>query len=137
MCASSYVGDGQRIAPWRNPYPYDPYKIDPNIWPKPVPDYDDIVKKIPELNRMLRYKVKGQFSEWTYEQCEAYIELMEKAHKFDVVNQEPKCADPEKIKSLDKVIERLETLGLEQPKINARRCLQLIERIQILQEELK
>ena len=133
MCIVSYVSDF-----YPKPKPYDPSDyIVPYPWDiqrEPFDPIDDIAK----LNKLLNYKTKTQFSEWSYEQCEAYVELMEKALNFDLVNNEPKCSDPEKVKVLNTLISRIEEIGLSATiKKNARKCLELIGRIEILQERLK
>lgn len=140
MCAVSYVSD---FYPKQWPKPRVDEYIIPYPWPNTVPNTspEDIFDDLAKLNKVMNYKTKTQFSEWSFEQCEAYVELMEKALNFDLVNNEPKCSDPEKVKVLDVLISRLEEIGLEfNPKAknkNARKCLGLIGRIETLQERLK
>ena len=78
---------------------------------------------------------KDWFGEWTYEACESFVELVEKAVAFDKANNEPNCQDPEKVKLLGKLLSRVQEIGLKQAPA-AGKCLELSNRIVKLQENL-
>ena len=105
------------------------YPLRPRPWTDPYDDFGDQVKRI------LNYQAKSRFSEWSIQQCEAYIELLEKAQKFDEIAGEPHCSDSEKTDKLNDLRDRLSEIGLEHTGL-AQKCLALIVRLDNIIEKL-
>lgn len=79
-------------------------------------------------HNVITYKTATPFSQWNYEQCLAYVELLEKAAAFDNINNEPECYDPEKVKILKSLDERIREIGLENKSLS-KKCLNLSVRL--------
>lgn len=83
MCAVSMIYDyGRQVWPW-NPTPLPPNP--PTYVVNPVP---------------------------TQEQWDAFLELVEKAKKFDEMTHQADCEDPEKAEWMRAIEKRLEDAGL-------------------------
>lgn len=125
MCIVSAVtgGDPWNHAPWYvPPIELEKYKI-------PDPWYTET-----KTETVIKYP-KGQFDNWSYVQCQAYVELLEKAQKFDEIANEKHCSDPAKTESLSKLRERICQIGLAD-QVLTERCLMLANRLDKVIENL-
>ena len=127
MCAYSAVldyvqWDPNKIVHRESPF-YDVSSI-PTIWPNPKIEYHII----PQLS-------SNPFSNWSFDACHAYVELIEKAIKFDQLNNEPNCEDPQKKIKLNDLYSRVAELGLND-KSNPEKYLELMVRIRTFYPEI-
>lgn len=107
-------------------YPEPVFPSFPDPWYQPTDKYK-LVPPWYEIVTVIKYP-KGQFANWSYNQCEAYIELLEKAQAYDKIANEPHCSDPEKTFSLTNLRERICIIGLED-ELRTENCLKLASRL--------
>lgn len=101
----------------------------------PKPPWDAPRKPFRAKPLIREYKVTTAFSTWGYIQCLAYVELLEKAQKFDEVNGEPECSDSTKTGNLKELRKRITEIGLEQSYLSEE-CLALVVRLDAVIEKL-
>ena len=122
MCTYSYISDDLQK---QSEQP----KIVPNEY-IPVEDWPSKIEKIGEYLQEVK-----TFMGFNFKQCVILVELLEKAHEFDIETDQRECADPEKIKFLEDLMEYV--AAIDEDSVSSVEKLKLVVRIEDVLKEVR